>query len=154
VGGGVLLAEVQQTSDATFRLFDWNRTGSNGQRRKLHVEEALACINWNSGPVQPVRAEGYPRALNHAPAPGAVRQRLVDCRYFQLDYVRQSEPFALGGGRMQAVVVVHGSGALQGEDGRETLAVGQTLLLPAALESAWCEPRGPLGLLVATLPEG
>src|SRR5205823_1669577 len=59
VGGGVLMAEVQQTSDATFRLFDWNRRDSAGVARKLHIEEALACIDWNGGPVEPVRASGY-----------------------------------------------------------------------------------------------
>src|SRR5262249_19325002 len=53
VGGGVLLAEVQQTSDATFRLFDWNRVDAQGRPRSLHVEQALACINWRQGPVLP-----------------------------------------------------------------------------------------------------
>ena len=57
VGGGVLMAEVQQTSDATFRLFDWNRRDAQGRSRQLHIEEALACIDWNSGPVHPVRPE-------------------------------------------------------------------------------------------------
>jgi mannose-6-phosphate isomerase len=58
VGGGVLLAEVQQTSDATFRLFDWDRRDSEGKSRKLHVEEALASIDWQRGPVRPVRMPG------------------------------------------------------------------------------------------------
>src|SRR5262249_49482861 len=44
VGGGVLLAEVQQTSDATFRLFDWNRIQPDGTRRPLHIEQSLASI--------------------------------------------------------------------------------------------------------------
>src|SRR5271163_3453861 len=61
VGGGVLIAEVQQTSDATFRLFDWNRRDAGGKARTLHVEEALACIDWKAGPVRPVRATGYPQ---------------------------------------------------------------------------------------------
>src|SRR5262245_28118185 len=51
VGGGVLMAEVQQTSDATFRLFDWNRVDAQGRCRQLHVEQALACIDWTQGPV-------------------------------------------------------------------------------------------------------
>jgi mannose-6-phosphate isomerase len=45
VGGGVLMAEVQQTSDATFRLFDWNRRDAAGKARTLHIEEGLACID-------------------------------------------------------------------------------------------------------------
>ncbi len=82
VGGGVLMAEVQQTSDATFRLFDWNRRDAQGRSRTLHIDQALACIDWRAGPVHPVRAEGYPDGA----AP--VRQRLVTCRYFTLDYIR------------------------------------------------------------------
>ena len=54
VGGGVLLAEVQQSSDATFRLFDWNRLGTDGHPRALHRHEALASIRWPAGPVGPV----------------------------------------------------------------------------------------------------
>src|SRR5205823_3396050 len=51
VGGGVLLAEVQQTSDATFRLFDWNRRDAQGKSRPLHLDEALASTHWHRGPV-------------------------------------------------------------------------------------------------------
>ena len=55
VGGGVLMAEVQQTSDATFRLFDWDRRDAQGRSRTLHIEEAMACIDWKrrAGPSDP-----------------------------------------------------------------------------------------------------
>src|SRR5207244_8970021 len=65
VGGGVLLAEIQQTSDATFRLFDWNRRDAEGRPRTLHVEEALASIDWDRGPVQPVHAAGFTQPPDH-----------------------------------------------------------------------------------------
>src|SRR5262245_32613383 len=55
VGGGVLLAEVQQCSDATLRLYDWDRVGSDGQPRKLHVKQSLEAIDWKAGPVKPVK---------------------------------------------------------------------------------------------------
>src|SRR5262249_27455292 len=70
VGGGVLLAEIQQTSDATFRLFDWNRVDAKGQPRPLHIEEAFASIHWQQGPIEPIAA-------------GDPRQRLVTCPYFE-----------------------------------------------------------------------
>jgi mannose-6-phosphate isomerase len=153
VGGGVLMAEVQQTSDATFRLFDWNRRDAQGRARTLHVEEALACIDWQAGPVQPVRAAGYP-VPDGAPTSdqAPVRQALVRCRWFHLDYVRQQAPFALGGRgdpAMRTVMVLHGRGRL-GESG--SLGPGDTVLLPAALPEVWVEPDGPLGLLVSALP--
>ncbi len=54
IGEGILLAEVQQSSDLTFRLHDWGRLGMDGQPRPLHVEESLACIDFDRGPVDPV----------------------------------------------------------------------------------------------------
>jgi mannose-6-phosphate isomerase len=152
VGGGVLMAEVQQTSDATFRLFDWNRRDTRGQARQLHIEESLACINWNAGPVHPVRAEGYPGEQDGSR--GAVRQRLVACPYFTLEYLRQSEPFSCAGvGRLQVMLVLHGHGRLRTGEGVWELAPGDTLLLPAALDALTCRPDGDLGILLSTLPD-
>jgi mannose-6-phosphate isomerase len=151
VGGGVLMAEVQQTSDATFRLFDWNRRDDQGRARPLHIEQALACIDWRAGPVEPVRAEGYPGsgvASQHS-----VQQLLVKCRYFTLEYVRRSEPFMLGGAAsLQVVMVVHGRGELQADIGPIALVKGHTLVVPATLLPTPCRPDGGLGLLVATMP--
>jgi mannose-6-phosphate isomerase len=152
VGGGVLMAEVQQTSDATFRLFDWNRRDAKGQSRQLHIEESIACIDWNSGPVNPVRVEGYPGTSTNSER-GSIRQRLVRCQYFALDYLRQSEPFTCGGeGRLQVLLVLHGRGRLLTGEGVWTLAPGDTLLLPAGLGTLACRPQGDLGVLLSTLP--
>jgi mannose-6-phosphate isomerase len=148
VGGGVLFAEVQQTSDATFRLYDWGRVDAQGRGRQMHVEESLACIDWSAGPVEPVRARGYPRPGEPAD-PSPVSQRLASCRYFELDYVRRAVPFALwGAGRLRALIVAHGRGRLAGM----TLAAGDVLVLPASMGAETCEPDGALGLVLATLP--
>jgi mannose-6-phosphate isomerase len=143
VGGGVLMAEVQQTSDATYRLFDWNRKDARGQSRELHLADSLACIDWQRGPAEPVRAEGFG-------APRRGRQALVKCPYFTLDYLQEAEPFRCGGaGRLQAAVVLSGRG--RWADGEEVRA-GQTWVLPAALPAVECVPDGPLALLLAALP--
>jgi mannose-6-phosphate isomerase len=139
VGGGVLIAEVQQSSDATFRLWDW------GRPRELHFEQALASIDWAAGPVEPVRVAGYPDG-------DPLWQELVRCRYFHLDYVRQREPFCLPAGRMQVAMVLHGAGEILTDLGREPLARGDTLLLPASLPLVRVRPRGGVGLLLASLP--
>jgi mannose-6-phosphate isomerase len=143
VGGGVLMAEVQQTSDATYRLFDWNRKDAKGQSRELHLADSLACIDWQRGPVEPVRAEAFG-------TPRRGRQTLVSCPYFALEHVQEAEPFRLGGaGCLQAVVVLSGRG--HWADGGEVSA-GQTWVLPAAMPAVECRPDGPLSLLVATHP--
>jgi mannose-6-phosphate isomerase len=152
-GGGVLIAEVQQTSDATFRLFDWNRRDRQGNLRPLHIEEAIASIDWSRGPVAPIPTVGFRTALREGRLPGRLRQVLVQCPYFNLEYVRDQEPFACGGvGRLEALVVVQGQGFLTTPDGEEELRTGQVWVLPATMPRLWCRPRPDLGVLLCTLP--
>jgi mannose-6-phosphate isomerase len=148
VGGGVLLAEVQQTSDATFRLFDWGRRDAQGRTRPLHVEQALACIDWQRGPVTPLRVERFAAAGS-----GSVRQPLVRCPYFVLEYVEQGDAFVWGGEeRLQAVLVLRGRGRLETAWGEADVAPGQAWLLPAAMKPARCRPEPSLALLLCSLP--
>jgi mannose-6-phosphate isomerase len=147
VGGGVLMAEVQQTSDATFRLFDWDRRDAHGKARALHVEEALACIDWSQGPVRPVPARGF------SGASGGQRQLLARCPYFILEYFQANEAFACGGeGTLQVVIPLKGSAVLEGAAGEKHLTAGQVWLLPAAMARRQCRPAGALGALLCTLP--
>jgi mannose-6-phosphate isomerase len=150
VGGGVLMAEVQQTSDATFRLFDWNRRDAQGKRRQLHIEEALASIHWDYGPVQPVKAAGF----GDTSVKGAVqRQPLVHCPYFHLDYVQSGEPFPMGGeGKLQTLVVLQGKGRLATGDAEDAVAAGQVWVVPASVLKGLCRPDPALKLLLTTLP--
>ena len=80
VGNGVVIAEVQQSSDATFRLFDWNRLGDDGKPRQLHIDQSLASIDFSAGSLAPVT----PEALTDLPA-GATGERLVRCPHFGMD---------------------------------------------------------------------
>jgi mannose-6-phosphate isomerase len=147
VGGGVLMAEVQQTSDATFRLFDWNRKDAQGKSRTLHIREALACIDWTRGPVEPVHAAGFATPADKVSK--HERQHLIRCDYFELDYLQSREPMALGGeGRMQVFIALRGSGRL----GAEEIHAGQVWLLPASMPATPCTPHGVLGGLLSTLP--
>jgi mannose-6-phosphate isomerase len=153
VGGGVLMAEVQQTSDATFRLFDWNRRDASCKSRALHVEEALACIDWQRGPVRPIRVEGYSASSDRPVAYGRERRTLTECAYFKLEYLEAGEPFACGGeGQLQVLIVVGGDGRLTVETGEEELKLGQVWLLPASMPVCWCRPSRPLRALLCSLP--
>lgn len=149
VGGGVLMAEVQQTSDATFRLFDWNRD-AHGKPRELHIEQALASMHWDQGPVEPKHVDAFTE-----PEPGArpARQVLVSCSYFTLEYVQSREtlPF-VSEGRLQVVIVVRGQGHWRTASGEEPVSVGQAWLLPAALQRVACQPEPLLGAIVCTFP--
>jgi mannose-6-phosphate isomerase len=152
VGGGVLMAEIQQTSDATFRLFDWNRRDAQGQTRILHVEEALASIHWEYGPVLPVQAVGFRAG---AGMQRLARQHLVQCPYFSLDYVQMNEPYFVGGeGKPEVIVVLEGQGRLVVGPAADNLATGQVWVLPASMPQGVCQPEREveLKLLVASLP--
>jgi mannose-6-phosphate isomerase len=158
VGGGVLMAEVQQTSDATFRLFDWNRRDASGKSRALHIEEALACIDWHRGPVRPIRVEGYSASSDRPIAHGGKRRTLAECVYFkleylELEYLEAGERFACGGeGRLQVLIVVGGDGRLTVETGVEELMLGQVWLLPASMPARWCRPGRSLRAVLCSLP--
>jgi mannose-6-phosphate isomerase len=129
VGGGVVLAEVQQSSDATFRLFDWNRLGSDGRPRTLHREEALRSIDWTSGPVSPVS----PRPL--AGCPGDVRgEGLVCCEHFRIDRYQVFAAMPLPcQNRMSVWILIDGRAALRARDGSydRCFRPGETALIPA-----------------------
>lgn len=79
IGGGILIAEVQQNSDLTYRVFDYGRTGPDGRPRALHVEKALDVTT--PGPADPTP----PGALPPAPVPGGTLERLADCRHFRAE---------------------------------------------------------------------
>jgi mannose-6-phosphate isomerase len=134
--GGVLMAEAQQTSDATFRLFDWNRPGPDGHPRKLHIQESLKSIDWSAGPVQPVK----PQPLDGLP-PGIKGERLVACDYFQLDRYPLTGSFPVPyAGQLSIWLVLEGTARLkrEGNNYHRDFHAGETVLIPAsAHELSW-----------------
>ena len=80
LGEGCLLYEVQQTSDITFRVYDWDRLGLDGKPRPLHVTESMATIDFSRSDYGPHAPEPW-RPL---PAPGCEERGLIECPYFAL----------------------------------------------------------------------
>ncbi|GAB6166334.1 class I mannose-6-phosphate isomerase [Thermostilla marina] len=127
-GKGVLLAEVQQSSDATFRLFDWNRKGPDGNPRKLHIEEAIASIDWNRGPVTPV----VPKPQTGLPD-GVIGEHLAACRYFRLDRFTLHKAWEIASPRgMEVWMVLDGSAELSTGTFTHRLVRGRSVLIPAS----------------------
>ncbi|MBA4065083.1 MAG: mannose-6-phosphate isomerase [Isosphaera sp.] len=147
IGADLLLFEVQQTSDLTYRLYDWGRVDAKtGRPRELHVEEGLAVADFARGPCPPVRPT--------AEEAGGVRsERLVGCRYFTLDRTTGRAPFPVGAaGRCRAVVCVGGAGELEWRGHRSPVKVGDTVLLPAEVGAATFHPAGDAVVLECGLP--
>lgn len=124
LGAGLVVAEIQQSSDTTFRLFDWNRIAPDGHRRTLHVEQGLAAINFQQDPVsvQTPCATSLPFV-----------ERLVDCDKFVLERWRwQGSQFIGGDNRCHILVALAGTVHVSGDPSSLPLRSGQTLLLPAS----------------------
>jgi mannose-6-phosphate isomerase len=132
IGCGILVAEVQQSSDVTFRLFDWNRVGIDGKPRALHRDEALASIDWTLGPVRPA----VPVLLDDVPAT-AHGERMVACDKFILDRFTLAGELPIDDlGHMTAWMVLNGSVELCSDTTgyRRAFRRGGTVLVPA---TAW-----------------
>lgn len=128
LGEGLLVAEIQQASDTTFRLFDWNRVGADGKPRALHVEQSLAVIDYARGPVDPQA----PRPIESQSVTECI-ERLVECDKFILDRRAFSNATTIGGDRrFHIVCVLSGEAELAGDPSALPLSLGQTALLPAA----------------------
>jgi mannose-6-phosphate isomerase len=144
IGAGLLVAEIQQSSDVTFRLHDWNRVGPDGQPRPLHVEEGLDATT-RLGPVAPV---------SRRPTADPAAQRLVDCDYFSFDEVRPRGTWEVGGDdACHFVAVLSGRVGLEERWGLPPLGPGDTVLVPASAGRQPLTATGDATLLRVALPE-
>jgi mannose-6-phosphate isomerase len=144
LGGGLVIAEIQQASDTTFRLFDWNRVDADGKPRPLHVEQSLGVIDYDRGPVAPQ----LPQATDE---PG--RERLVACDKFVLDRVSVDTPRNIGGDdRFHVLAVIAGVVRATNDPLDAPLAVGDTALLPAAAGPVRLTPESQATVLDISLP--
>ena len=146
LGPGILVAEVQQQSNLTFRLHDWGRMGSNGKPRQLHIDESIECIDFERGPVNPV----VPTPLsdgNHN------FEELVRCEYFVIRRHTSVDSFAIRmDDRFRILMMLEGSAQVQSETGTVEIKKGTTTLLPASLSSVSVQPQGKTTLLEILYP--
>jgi mannose-6-phosphate isomerase len=136
IGAGVVLAEIQQMSDATFRIYDWGRVGADGRPRKLHLAEALESTDFDAGPVNPLKPEPEPFAAG-------MRERLSRCPYFALERLRLTAPASVGSDdRFTILMNLGGSAEVRSRSLAYPFAFGQTYLLPSSLGACELAPRG------------
>jgi len=144
IGAGLVVAEIQQSSDVTWRLFDWNRLGSDGRPRPLHVAEALDAIDYAVGDISPVRPVATERSQC---------ERLVACDKFTLDRWRLATPEWIDDrDRFHILTVLQGSVSVSGDACQRPLVLGDTILLPARRPATELIPRPSAIVLDAYLP--
>lgn len=144
LGEGLLVAEIQQSSDTTYRLFDWNRVGTDGQPRPLHIDAALEAIDYAAGPVSPAR----PTETGESQ-----RERLIACDLFVVDRLTLDVGCTLASdNRFHMLLPVAGSIDVSGDPAGAPLNVGGSMLVPAARGSTQLIPRRSAVVLDIYLP--
>ncbi len=148
LGGDVVVFEVQEDSDVTFRLYDWDHVDAKtGHLRALQVDQALACIDFVDG------AAGLVVPVVESATP-VRRERLFCCKQFRLWRLHGQSPFTVGAaGLARVLVCIEGGG--QVEHGGATYAVGKgdVLLLPAVVGECVFRPGSAVSVLEIALPE-
>lgn len=148
IGGGIMLAEVQQTSDLTYRVFDWNRAGLDGKPRQLHVAEALETIDWATLGGATLGDKVTPESRE---VEGGRCWKLVSNAKFEMDLRELSKgaPIPTGPDRFTCVVFIEGAAEVKWPGGSEAAWKGTSFLVPAALEDVRVEPEGDCRVLLA-----
>lgn len=121
IGAGLLIAEIQMSSDTTYRVFDWNRVDENGKARQLHIEESLESIHFGE---------------EDNPLPTTVG-RLVSSEFFNVDKGHRAagNEVLMSPGKMKIIMIITGNGDFtDGKENTVEFSAGQTIFIPACYE--------------------
>lgn len=125
IGAGLLIAEIQESSNLTYRVYDYDRVGADGKKRELHFDKAIQVMDMN--PARDIRQKS--RVIRHYP--GCSREVICRCQYFEAERICCSDSFefTVRPESYQVLLCVEGQGWLGGMEFRK----GQCILLPAEL---------------------
>ena len=128
IGAGVLLAEIQQTSDITYRIYDWDRPNPDGTFRDLHTEEAIDAIDYSA---QDSYKTAYSKEQNSA-------SEIVSCPYFTTNVLPVFGELAINHDEKDSFVIymcVAGNVQFRYENQKENLQMGETILIPNCIKN-------------------
>ena len=132
IGAGIVMAEIQESSNLTYRLYDYERVERNGKQRELHVEKALQVTHMESSavPRQPMRLLRYRK--------GCASELLTRCKYFQVerlllntDMYQLPVDYKTGSNSFHALLCTEGTGLLSGENFTLNFMKGDCAFIPA-----------------------
>jgi len=127
IGAGVLIAEIQQTSDITYRVYDWDRVDSEGNSRELHTELAIDAIDFD---MEDNFKASYEEEVNHT-------NRMVVCPYFTTNFLPINGSIEKVNDHDSFIIYlcVEGEARILSNGMTETIKKGETILMPAGLKS-------------------
>ena len=132
IGKGVIIVEIQESSNLTYRLYDYNRVDKNGKQRELHIEKAMQVMNFHSSatPRQPMRVLKYQN--------GCASELLIRCKYFQVERLllnteiyRRLTDFRTEKNSFHALLCTEGCGVMFGEGFMLNFFKGDCVFVPA-----------------------
>lgn len=145
IGAGSFIAEIQQTSNITYRIYDYGRVGADGKPRELHTEQAKGAIDYT---VLPDYRTKYEQVQDR-------ETELVSCPYFTTSLCDLTAPLTLDYAALDSFVVVicvEGKGMIADDSGNEMpIHQGETVLLPATVKSLRVVPEGKLKMLTSCI---
>jgi len=127
IGGGVLLAEIQQTSDITYRVYDWDRVDAEGNERELHNDIALEAFDFDMPDNYRVQYTQDPN----------VPTELVSCPYFTTNVIEVTEPISKKNTHDSFMIYmcVEGTASMEVDGTITEFSMGETILIPACIET-------------------
>ena len=134
IGKGILLAEIQQTSDVTYRIYDYDRRDNLGNPRELHTDLALGAIDYT---LYPEYKSNYIAKLNDS-------VELVSCKYFTTNLLELNQSIDKDYNNIDSFVIficLEGSLQIGTESGNELMKKGETVLIPASIENVQLKPQ-------------
>lgn len=145
IGAGSVVAEIQQTSDVTYRIYDFNRKDDKGNLRELHTELALDAIDFDFYPEYKTKYELKPNET----------AEIVQCEYFKTNLLEIDKGLERDFTPFDTFVIymcLEGSATIKYNGGEETVEMGQTILVPATLNEFQVVPTPKAKLLEVYLP--
>ena len=145
IGAGNVLVEIQQTSDITYRIFDWNRNGSGNSPRELHTDLALDAIDFSTTWKSKIVIEPE---LNKT-------KNLINCEFFNTNIIRFNEAISKDYQFIDSFVLyicIEGEFLLKWEDCSDKISKGETILLPAMIKEVILEPVNEAQVLEIYMP--
>jgi mannose-6-phosphate isomerase len=133
IGAGIVLVEIQQTSDLTYRIFDWNRKSSGKGPRELHTEMALDAIDFNATGKNKIRKEPEPNKT----------ENLVNCEFFNTNIISFNTAINKEYYFNDSFVVyicIDGEFLISWDETSEKVSKGEIVLLPAMIKEVILEP--------------
>jgi mannose-6-phosphate isomerase len=145
IGAGLVIFEIQQNSDTTYRVFDWNRVGLDGKPRELHVDESLASIDFND--FEPTLV-----SEKHSERGKLKSRRLVNNPLFDIEefHAGHGAETTVDSGKARVIAAVNGNMRVNGGSTEILLSPGNFALLPASLKKTAVTAEADSTFLLAT----